>query len=100
MVPSVPRGHGSFFFSEDDPTPFDFALNFPLKPVVDVPDGPARSPNVLVLVTTTAGEWKMREGVRNSWANYTSRAVKVEFLIGRPVSSKGRRYRTAAETSE
>ena len=72
--------------SEDDPTPFDFALNFILKPTFPDNLNAGNTPNVLVLVTTTASEGKMREQVRQSWANYTSRAVRVEFLIGIPVS--------------
>uniref|UniRef100_A0A8R1I3M1 Hexosyltransferase n=1 Tax=Caenorhabditis japonica TaxID=281687 RepID=A0A8R1I3M1_CAEJA len=73
---------------DDDPTPFDFAMNFPLKPVVGVVDDELKSndPLILVLVTTTASEWKMREQVRQSWANYSSKAVRVEFLMGIPVS--------------
>ncbi|EGT53861.1 hypothetical protein CAEBREN_11713 [Caenorhabditis brenneri] len=75
---------GGVFDDEDDPTPFDFAMNFLLRPTVREDD----VTNVLVLVTTTASESKMREQVRNSWANYSSKAVKVEFLIGLPTDSQ------------
>ncbi|CAI2351640.1 unnamed protein product [Caenorhabditis sp. 36 PRJEB53466] len=75
---------GGVFDSEDDPTPFDFAMNFPLKPVMNVREYADMSPLLLVLVTTIASEWRMRQEVRRSWANYTSRAVRVEFLMGRP----------------
>uniref|UniRef100_A0A1I7TPV8 Hexosyltransferase n=1 Tax=Caenorhabditis tropicalis TaxID=1561998 RepID=A0A1I7TPV8_9PELO len=76
---------GGVFDDEDDPTPFDFALNFLLKPVQ--PDGVV-TPRLLVLVTTTASEMEMREQVRKSWANYSSHAVRVEFLIGKPTESQ------------
>lgn len=76
--------HLSTLSDEDDPTPFDFAMNFLLRPWVPEGDGT----NVLVLVTTTASEYKMREQVRRSWANYSSKAVKVEFLIGLPTDSQ------------
>ncbi|KAF1759714.1 hypothetical protein GCK72_016181 [Caenorhabditis remanei] len=79
---------GGVFEDEDDPTPFDFALNFILKPKFPDNLNAGNTPNVLVLVTTTASEGKMREQVRQSWANYTSRAVRVEFLIGIPTDEQ------------
>ncbi|PIC37619.1 hypothetical protein B9Z55_016185 [Caenorhabditis nigoni] len=76
------RSDGGVFEDEDDPTPFDFALNFLLKPESET------SPNVLVLVTTTPSEVRMRDQVRRSWANYTSQAVRVEFLMGIPTKEQ------------
>ncbi|ULT98140.1 hypothetical protein L3Y34_005750 [Caenorhabditis briggsae] len=76
------RSDGGVFEDEDDPTPFDFALNFLVKPESET------SPNVLVLVTTTPSEVRMRDQVRRSWANYTSQTVRVEFLMGIPTKEQ------------
>ncbi|CCD72807.1 Hexosyltransferase [Caenorhabditis elegans] len=77
--------HLSTLVDEDDPTPFDFALSFQLKP--ELPDE-LPAPNVLVLVTTIASEFEMRNQVRKSWANYTSNAVRVKFLMGIPADKQ------------
>lgn len=80
--------HLSTLSDEDDPTPFDFALNFLMRPPFADSLDTANSPNVLVLVTTIAAEVGMREQVRKSWGNYTSKAVRVEFLIGIPTEEQ------------
>lgn len=73
-------------FPADPLIPFDFDLGFPLTPIAQG----SETPTVLVLVTTTASEWKMRSEVRDSWANSPNKTVRVEFLMGRPVR-KGER---------